>query len=133
MSKITLLTVSTTSVAVSAEIAAMPDLDGWGNLTSLQQAMARDTTGQLKTLVTQYGTQTDPDTRDATLNSILYYWAGVQDVDPGSRTASMIYGNAIGDARKLEFLETLYGESYLGTWCWGVRDPNPHGPAAAIP
>ncbi|BCM25591.1 calcium-binding protein [Methyloradius palustris] len=128
----TMNTVSTTSVAVSAEIAAMPDLDGWGNLTSLQQAMARDTTGQLKTLVTQYGIQTDPAARDATLNSILYYWAGVQDVDPASRSASMIYGNAIGDARKLEFLETLYGESYLGTWCWGVRDPNPHGPAAAI-
>ncbi|BCM25593.1 hypothetical protein [Methyloradius palustris] len=129
----TMNTVSTTSVAVSAEIAAMPDLDGWGNLTSLQQAMARDTTGQLKTLVTQYGIQTDPAARDATLNSILYYWAGVQDVDPASRSASMIYGNAIGDARKLEFLETLYGESYLGTWCWGVRDPNPHGPAANDP
>ena len=24
------------------------------------------------------------------------------------------------------------GEAYLGTWCWGERDPNPHGPASKI-
>ena len=25
----------------------------------------------------------------------------------------------------------MLGRGYEGTWCWGERDPNPHGPAAA--
>ena len=36
------------------------------------------------------------------------------------------------DARQLETLEKLVGRSYLGTWCWGERDPNPHGRAALV-
>ncbi|SDH97843.1 calcium-binding protein [Propionivibrio dicarboxylicus] len=29
-------------------------------------------------------------------------------------------------------MEALLGESYEGVWCWGTKDPNPHGPAAAV-
>lgn len=36
------------------------------------------------------------------------------------------------DARQLVTLENLVGRPYLGTWCWGERDPNPHGQAAPI-
>ncbi|RZA16246.1 MAG: calcium-binding protein, partial [Proteobacteria bacterium] len=37
-----------------------------------------------------------------------------------------------GDARKLAALEAFLGQGYLGTWCWGTRDPNPHGQASPI-
>jgi hypothetical protein len=55
----TLLTSTTNTVSVSNAIAAMPDLQGYGNLYSLQQTMARDATGQLQALVTQYVGQGD--------------------------------------------------------------------------
>jgi hypothetical protein len=118
-------------VTVSNTIAALPDFAHIGNLHSLHQAMARDTSGQLQALVQRYEREALSPTRNALLQDILYHWAGVQDVDPASRAATQIYGNAIGDARKLVFLETLVGHDYLGTWCWGERDPNPHAPAAA--
>ena len=120
----------TDPITVSAAIAALPNLAGMGNLRSLHQAMARDSSGKLQALVEQY-VSLSADTSTATLDDLLYHWAGVQDVDPLSRTENRMYGNAIGDARKLAFLEILMGRDYQGTWCWGERDPNPHGPAAA--
>ena len=36
------------------------------------------------------------------------------------------------DARQLVALEHLTGKGYLGTWCWGEHDPNPHGQAAPL-
>jgi hypothetical protein len=105
-------------------------MEGRGTLGSLHQAMARDSSGKLQALVTQYTTQTDAGSRDALLQNILYHWAGAQDVDPASRANNRHSGNAIGDARKLEFMEEYFGRDYLGTWCWGDRDPNPHGPAS---
>jgi len=119
-------------VEVSAAIAALPDVAGFGNVYSLHQAMAQDATGRLQTLVQNFVSATDPATRVATLTELIYVWAGVDGVDPNSRAASMIYGNAIGDARKLATLEAFLGEGYFGTWCWGERDPNPHGPASRI-
>ncbi|MDD5297126.1 MAG: calcium-binding protein [Rhodocyclaceae bacterium] len=128
----TVRTVDENLVAVSADIAALPDLAGFGNVHSLHQAMARDTTGRLKSLVQQYAGTTDPTARKAVLTTLIYAWAGVENVDPLSRAAKLYYGNVIGDARKLATLEAFLGEGYLGTWCWGARDPNPHGKAAPI-
>ncbi|WP_304441792.1 calcium-binding protein, partial [Limnohabitans sp. JirII-31] len=124
-------TVNLNTVAVSDEIAALPELRGMGNVASLRQAMAQDSSGELQTLVEQWVGASEAD-RPALLTDLIYHWAGVQDVDPNSRAASKIYGNVIGDARKLATLEAFLGESYLGTWCWGERDPNPHGQAAPI-
>src|SRR6266568_4205773 len=125
-------TVDLNQVEVSAAIEALPDVAGFGNVSNLHEAMARDATGRLQTLVQSFVSETDPTVRDATLTELIYVWAGVDGVDPNSRAASMIYGNAIGDARKLATLEAFLGQAYLGTWCWGVRDPNPHEPAARI-
>lgn len=117
-------------IEIPAEIAALPNIQTIGNVHSLHTAMALDTTGALKTLVEQYAAETNPVARETILLNLIYTWVGVIDVDPESRAASKIYGNAIGDARKLETLEQIFGEKYLGTWCDGERDPNPHGPAA---
>ncbi|MFA6971699.1 MAG: YqiA/YcfP family alpha/beta fold hydrolase, partial [Gallionella sp.] len=120
------------TVEVSAQIAVLPDLAGFGNVHSLHQAMALDTTRHLQSLVEQFMVATDVTARQAITTQLIYAWAGVENVDPASRAASMIYGNVIGDARKLASLEALLGEGYVGVWCWGTLDPNPHGQAASV-
>ncbi|WP_122257040.1 calcium-binding protein [Pseudomonas syringae] len=123
-------TIDTSVVMVSADILALPDIEGFGNVHSLQRSMASDPV--LKSLVESFKRENDPSVRQAIIIDLIYHWAGVQDIDPTSRAATQIYGNVIGDARKLATLEAFLGTDYLGTWCWGTRDPNPHGPAAGI-
>ena len=124
--------VPTDWVDVPEDIAALPDAQGYGKVRDLHQAMAMDATGELKALVTAFTQAATPEDRDALVTQIIYRWTGVQDVDPTSRASRMIYGNAIGDARKLEALEEFMGEEWVGVWCWGTRDPNPHGRAAPV-
>ena len=119
-------------IQVSAEINALPELEGFGNVHSLRQTMARDSSGKLEGLVKAFAIEDDASQRQNIVLEIIYRWAGVEGLDPNGRSATQIYGNVIGDARKLATLEAFLGENYLGTWCWGTRDPNPHGPAAAI-
>ncbi|WP_276617279.1 calcium-binding protein, partial [Pseudomonas syringae] len=123
-------TIDTSAVVVSADILALPDIQGFGNVHSLQRSMASDPV--LKSLVESFKRENDPSVRQTIIIDLIYHWAGVQDIDPASRAATQIYGNVIGDARKLATLEAFLGTDYLGTWCWGTRDPNPHGPAAGI-
>ena len=92
----------------------------------------RDASGTLKSLVTQFTQAATITEREALLQSIIYKWTGVENIDPASRAATQIYGNAIGDARKLEALEEFMGQEWFGVWCWGTRDPNPHGKAAPV-
>ena len=128
----TLYRVPTESVAVPTDVGALPDVQGYGQVRDLRQAMAMDATGELKAMVTAFTQAATPEDRDALVTQIIYRWAGVQDVNPTSRASRMIYGNAIGDARKLEALEEFMGEEWVGVWCWGTRDPNPHGRAAPV-
>ena len=122
----------TANVDISDDIKALPDIQGWGNVYSLHTAMALDETGTLKTLVSQYKTTTDENEKQALLTNIIYRWTGVQDMDPNGRAPTRIYPTVLDDARKLEALEEFMGTEYLGTWCWGERDPNPHGHAAPM-
>jgi hypothetical protein len=119
-------------VDVPEDIALLPNAQGYGKVRDLHQAMAMDATGELKALVMAFTQATTPEDRDALVTQIIYRWTGVQDVDPTCRASRMIYGNAIGDARKLEALEEFMGEEWVGVWCWGTRDPNPHGRAAPV-
>ncbi len=122
-------TVTVEKLELSDEIHALPEAKGFGNLHNLSQAMARDEV--LQSLVQQFVDAQDDTSRRVLLDDLIYQWAGVADVDPYSRDPSRIYGHVI-DARKLEALEALAGRDYLGTWCWGERDPNPHGRAAPV-
>lgn len=114
----------------TGEISALPDLMGSGNVYSLHQAMLRDSSNRIQSLVEQFAAESDPLVRKEIMTNLIYAWAGVADIDPNSRAATRTYGNAIGDARKLEALEEFIGEEYSGTWCWGEKDPNPHGKSA---
>lgn len=123
-------TVDKADVVIPEEIKNLPEVAGFGNVHSLQTAMALDSTGKLKALIEEYTTETNAETRSALLDQIIYHWAGVQDKDPNGRDPTQVYGKVIDDCRKLEALEEFMGKDYLGTWCWGDRDPNPHGRAA---
>lgn len=103
---------------------------GVGNVYDFRDAMALDKSGELQRLVEQFQAETDVDARNALLPEIIYRWAGVYDMDPEGRNPSRYYGNVLGDSRKLEALEEFLGREFLGTWCSGERDPNPHGHAA---
>jgi Ca2+-binding RTX toxin-like protein len=91
----------------NATIAALPDLQGHGNVASLQQAMARDSSGALQALVQTFATQTSAIQRAATLDQILMKWTGSDTIDPNSRNT-----NGEIDARKLGVLEKFMGKTF---------------------
>lgn len=124
--------VATDILEITADVAALPDAYGYGKVYDLRQAMVQDTSGTLEAVVKQFTEATSITDREALLQTIIYKWTGVENIDPTSRAATMIYGNAIGDARKLEALEEFMGEEWFGVWCWGTKDPNPHGHAAPV-
>ena len=64
-------------VEVPEEIAALPDVVAFGNVYSLHQAMARDGSGALKSLVERFAAETDAAARSALLEQIIFTWAGV--------------------------------------------------------
>ncbi|MBF0329930.1 MAG: hypothetical protein HQL10_12290, partial [Nitrospirae bacterium] len=115
----TVFTIPNEWLDVPAEIAALPDLQGYGNIYNLQQAMVRDTSGQLKNLVEQIVAATDAITRNSLMEQMLFKWTGSDTIDPASRGGLM-------DARRLAVLEKLFGQSFSGT-----TGPNPHANAVA--
>ncbi|MFZ5997812.1 MAG: hypothetical protein ACOYW7_10030 [Nitrospirota bacterium] len=85
----TTYTIATEWLDVPADIAALPDLQGYGNVYDLHQAMVRDTSGQLKSLVEQFMAATDPAARTSLMEQILFKWTGSDTVDPNSRGSSI--------------------------------------------
>lgn len=121
--------VNSGNIELPDDVLSQANARGFGKVQDLHQAMALDS--GLKSLLTQYVAATDPASRDALLDTLIYRWAGAEGVDPYSRDPKKVYGHVM-DARQLVTLENLVGRPYLGTWCWGERDPNPHGQAAPI-
>ncbi|WP_268988939.1 calcium-binding protein, partial [Chromobacterium violaceum] len=117
------------SKVLPKDLLGLPDSRGFGDLPGLRQAMLKDK--ELRGLVEQYAAATTVEARKALLLPLIYQWAGVTNVDPNSRDPSKVYGHVM-DARQLVALEKLVGEGYIGTWCWGEHDPNPHGVAAPL-
>ena len=103
---------------VSEDIAALPNVRGFGNVPSLHVAMNKDS--KLKEMVETY-LSADSEHRDALLPEIIYKWTGSENVVSNSR------GRHI-DARTLAALERLTGDTFLQNG----RDPNPNTNAARI-
>ena len=95
---------------VSEDIAALPNVRGFGNVPSLHVAMNKDS--KLKEMVETY-LSTDSEHRDALLPEIIYKWTGSENIVSNSR------GRHI-DARTLAALERLTGDTFLQNG----RDPN---------
>ncbi|AHF69935.1 hypothetical protein PCH70_47820 [Pseudomonas cichorii JBC1] len=121
--------VNSGDIALTDDVYFLANAKGFGKVQDLHQAMVLDP--ELKTLLAQYVSATDADSRDQLLDNLIYRWAGTEDVDPYSRDPQKIYSHVM-DARQLVTLEKLVGHAYMGLWCWGERDPNPHGQAAPI-
>ena len=104
---------------VSEEIAAMPDVKGFGNVPDLHIAMNKDE--QLKEMVQTYLAETSSEKRNRMLPELIYRWTGSHTEAVNSR------GNNI-NGRTLKALENLTGDQFLqnGT------NPNPGSGAADI-
>ncbi len=113
--------VSTNWVEVSETIAALPDVSGYGTVDSLHQAMAKDTTGTLQTLVESFIAETDLSAKRTILTNLLYKWTGADAISPTSR------GTAI-NAQQLYALEKFMGENFVGV----SNATNPNNQAANI-
>ncbi|HTY79688.1 MAG TPA: calcium-binding protein [Candidatus Bathyarchaeia archaeon] len=103
----TLHTIARNPIALPSDVAALPDLRGTGNVYSLHQAMARDTSGTLRSLVESFASTVDPSSRDAIAEKILFRWTGSDGIDPASRGTLM-------DARQVATLEAFMGRPYTG-------------------
>jgi Ca2+-binding RTX toxin-like protein len=103
-----LYTVDNNPVPISSEIAALPNANGYGQIISLQQAMQKDTDGSLKGLVQDFVTETDPATRSATLDNILYEWTNSAAISPTAR-------GPLIDGRQLSVLEKFLAQSFPDT------------------
>ena len=102
------LTTPTHTVAVPSGIAALPDLRGYGTVTTLHQAMAQDQSHQLQALVEQFIAATNDTDRNSLVDQIIYLWAGVSTVAANSRGLNF-------DARKLTALEKFTGRRFVDT------------------
>ncbi|WP_162551116.1 calcium-binding protein [Paenibacillus tepidiphilus] len=114
---------STDPLKETAEIAALPDLKGFGTVNSLHQAMLRDSTGYLKALVVKFAAETDVNVRKQLTIDIIFAWTGVEGISPDAR-------GGIIDARQLCALEKLFGEKY--TESWSGQDTSPGSNASAL-
>ena len=88
------------------EIKELPDIRGYGNQYSLHQAMLRDETGELQSLIEQYIAEGSAAQRKAMITNIIYVWTGVED------ESSIARGNNLSDSRKLEALEVITGRDF---------------------
>ena len=107
-------------ITMSEDILALPDLPGAGNVSSLRVAMAKDTSGRLKKLVSGLVNADDTVNRNQLFTEAVYKWTGADIIDPKSR------GNFI-DARRLAVLEKFMGTDFAGS-----NGANPNENAAPL-
>ncbi len=91
-------------VAISSEISALPDIVASGNVYNLKQAMALDTTGQLKSLVKTFIASTNVDQQNSLIDQILQKWSGVNPA-----TVSV---NGMGDPVHIAIVEQFEGRAF---------------------
>jgi Ca2+-binding RTX toxin-like protein len=117
--------VSNTKISIPADVSALPNLTGYGSVVDLQQAVFLNGSGSLRQLIESFGSEMDDSARRILFESLLFKWTGAEQIDSQSR------GQYV-DAKKLGVLEKFMGESFVGIWCWGTLDPNPHSHSGPI-
>lgn len=110
---------------IDEEIKRLPDINGYGTLYSLHEAMQRDVSGQLKNKVREYLAEPNYFIRRQLLRDIIYLWADCQNADPRSRLSEN-GKNYIGDARKQLFVEKIVGRPFRGTHTGKEETSAPH-------
>jgi trimeric autotransporter adhesin len=115
-------TVATDLLEVPPEIAALPNLVGYGNVYDLHQAIVRDTTGTLKSLASQFTSAATQTERHAIFEQLFLKWTGADGYSSTSR------GSYIQDGRHIYAIEALLGDPFTqgsGTNA-GTPDPGPN-------
>ncbi|MBF0561228.1 MAG: hypothetical protein HQL37_04230 [Alphaproteobacteria bacterium] len=84
----------------------LPNARGYGTLANLRISMSQDSTLRDMVGSLTYDTLSNASTFDDRVADIMYRWAGVEDVDPGSRGAYV-------DARQLAFLERYFNQPFV--------------------
>lgn len=88
---------------VPADVAALPDIRGLGNVYSLRQAIMRDVSGQLKSLVESFILETNSSARSNLIQQIFFKWTNTDVIAPNSRGPFI-------DGRKVAALEAVYAQ-----------------------
>ncbi|MCI0998258.1 calcium-binding protein, partial [Pseudomonas corrugata] len=112
-------------VEVGEDIGALPNLIGFGNVYDLHQAMVKDISGQLKSLIGAFAAEGDPSKRMKIIDEIIFKWVGADQYSVDSRGVYAL------DARKIYAVEAFTGELFVqsaGT-NEGLRDPGPNAAA----
>ncbi len=128
---------------VPEDIAALPDLTGYGVVYDLHQAMVRDTPGDLQSLVEQFVAADNQGVREQLMQQILFAWAGDQRMPSEESTPAQLSetsgsggtsttvtrsggsisvssGPLLEDQRKLAVLEHFMGERWNGSLTYGA-------------
>ncbi|WP_143481806.1 calcium-binding protein, partial [Pseudomonas citronellolis] len=111
-------------VDLGSEFSSLPNVAGFGSVSDLNQSIAKDSTGRIRELLGEYVEEKNFSKKSEILDSLIYAWAGVQDIDPNDRGAA---NNKLGDARKIAALERFLGENYVNKWQAGGLGPNAAG------
>ena len=107
--------IATEWLPVPDDIEAMPDLQGYGTVYDLHQAMVRDASGELKSLVEQFANANDANARAGLMYSILLKWTGADQITD----SRLRFDNF--DNRKIQMLENIFGQPFT---IKGESEPN---------
>ena len=99
-------------INIPLEIKSLPVVKAFGNLNSLQVAASENE--KLATMINLY-LMLNPEDRKKHINDIVYEWAGVNNMDPNSRTTSI-------DSRMVNVYEKITGKPF--TWRGNFNDAN---------
>lgn len=108
-----------------SEDPAIPDVAGFGSVPSLRKAVAGDSSGTLRSLISAFAAENDAQDRAQIFEQILFKWTKSESIPVNSR------GIYMPDARKLHVLETFMGDvfvQYSGTNA-GTKNPGPNAAA----
>lgn len=107
-------------VGVTDMTDGLPNVRSYGKVNSLHAAIALDETGKLKSLVEDFVSEADNETRLAIVEDILHFICHTEDIENGSRGAYV-------NAKNLAVIEALMGNGFMG-----VNGENPNSAAAPI-
>ncbi|GFM76187.1 hypothetical protein PSCICM_20060 [Pseudomonas cichorii] len=117
-------TVDAMPVAVSEEIASLPNFAGLGNVKSLHQTMAKDSSGTLVNLVKALKQDVYSAENSDLIDQLIFKWTGADAYAVNSR------GEYFADGRKLYALEAFLAKSFIQSSGTNEGLPNP-GPNSA--
>lgn len=107
-------------VGVTDMTDGLPNVRSYGKVNSLHAAIALDETGKLKSLVEDFVSEADNETRLAIVEDILHFICHTEDIENGSRGAYV-------NAKNLAVIDALMENGFMG-----VNGENPNSAAAPI-